>query len=393
MQPVISVTSLLYLLGSIQALFFASILLADARRNAAKLMLAAFLLAFALVTFNDFLVETRYIFLLPHLAGLFLPFLFLLGPCLWFYIRLLTQPRFQLRARHAWHAVPSLACLAAFFPFYVLDAPAKLGALKQSYAISPSQHLSPFELLAFLHTFGYLLVGVILLRQHQRKVRAVYSNVEKRELRWLSNLLIMSGLLWASWVFNVFDGQEWAEQIDALLCSLTIFLLSFFGVRQARVEVELEGLVLANQGASPIAPRAGRKYERSGLSEEQARAYLVKLTTLMEEEKLYRNGELTLAGLAEQLTISPHYLSQLLNDKKGQSFYDYVNAYRVEEVKAGLADPSKGHLSLLGLALEAGFNSKTAFNTVFKKITGLSPSAYRAQHHPARPTKTAAPIG
>ncbi|HLK97295.1 MAG TPA: helix-turn-helix transcriptional regulator [Hymenobacter sp.] len=379
MQPTIDVTSLLYLLGSIQALFFASILLADPRRDAAKTMLATFLLAFALLNFNDFLWFSRYVFLLPPLADLFWPFLFLLGPALWLYVRLLIQPQFRLTARHAWHAVLWLICLASNSPFYLLDAPTKLAALRQAYTTPPlNGHLDPTALLYLLHPFGYLLASAVLLVQHRRRIRAVYSNVEKRDLRWLSNLLVLSGLLWVSSLFSTYYGQEWVRQIDALLFSLAIFLLSFFGIRQSRLE--LEALALTDPAPAPTAPKTGRKYERSGLEEEQASVYLTQLTALMEEEKLYRNGELTLAELAERLAVSPHHLSQLLNERKGLSFYDYVNAYRVEEVKAGLVDSKKGHLSLLGLALEAGFNSKTTFNTVFKKTTGLTPSDYRAQH-------------
>jgi hypothetical protein len=120
MQPTITVTSLLYLLGSIQALFFASILLADTRRDAAKLLLAIFLLAFALLNFNDFLWLSRYVFLLPRIADLFWPFLFLLGPALWLYVRLLIQPHFRLThcpprlARGALVDLPSFQC--SFLP-------------------------------------------------------------------------------------------------------------------------------------------------------------------------------------------------------------------------------------------------------------------------------------
>jgi AraC-like DNA-binding protein len=236
--------------------------------------------------------------------------------------------------------------------------------------------------LVFFHTFGYILASIVRLVQHRRVIRTEYSNVENRDLRWLSNLLILNAVLCVSWIVNTCTGHTWLQWPDALLTILSVFLLSFRGIRQNRVGLEAS-TSMGQQAGFPLELKSSRKYERSGLDDQQAIVYLTQLTKLMEEEKLYQNGELTLTELASRLAISPHHLSQLLNEKKGQSFYDYVNAYRVEEVKANLMDSRKRHLSLLAIALEAGFNSKTAFNTVFKKSTGLSPSEYRNQHQSA----------
>lgn len=97
----------------------------------------------------------------------------------------------------------------------------------------------------------------------------------------------------------------------------------------------------------------------------------------MEREKIYQNPELKLTDLAAHLELSPHYLSQLLNIHVGENFYDFINRRRVEEFKESLNDPTKQHFNLLGLAYEAGFNSKAAFNNAFKKYTGMTPSEFR----------------
>jgi AraC-like DNA-binding protein len=86
---------------------------------------------------------------------------------------------------------------------------------------------------------------------------------------------------------------------------------------------------------------------------------------------------LTLSQLAERVAIPSHHLSQLLNERLGLSFFDYVNRLRVEEVKRLLLDPKKDGQSILDLAFEAGFSSKSSFNSIFKRSTGYSPSAYR----------------
>lgn len=99
----------------------------------------------------------------------------------------------------------------------------------------------------------------------------------------------------------------------------------------------------------------------------------------MEDEKMYRNEGLTLQALAERLSLSTHHLSQLLNQHQQENFYDFINRYRVAEVKQELLNPKKKHLTILALALEAGFRSKAAFNTAFKKHTGSTPTQYKRQ--------------
>ena len=97
----------------------------------------------------------------------------------------------------------------------------------------------------------------------------------------------------------------------------------------------------------------------------------------MEKEKPYLNADLSLPLLATKLQIPPHILSRLINEKFKLNFFDFINSYRVEEVKTKLNSSKFDSLSLLGIALESGFNSKSAFNRVFKKFTGLTPSEYK----------------
>jgi AraC-like DNA-binding protein len=127
----------------------------------------------------------------------------------------------------------------------------------------------------------------------------------------------------------------------------------------------------------------GTGYEKSGLTEAQAEAYEKQLLRLMDEEKPYRNSYLTLQELADELSISAHNLSQVINTRLGKNFYDFVNEYRVEEVKRRLLDPKYRNLKILAIGLDAGFNTKSTFNAFFKKHTGVTPSRYREQSQAA----------
>ena len=120
-----------------------------------------------------------------------------------------------------------------------------------------------------------------------------------------------------------------------------------------------------------------KKYERSGLTNEKSEEYLKQLLDLMETKKPFLECELTLLKLAESLGISSNHLSQIINEKLNQNFYDFVNKYRVENAKNLLIDPAFDSKTIYAIALESGFNSKSAFNTCFKKYTNQTPSEYK----------------
>ncbi len=119
------------------------------------------------------------------------------------------------------------------------------------------------------------------------------------------------------------------------------------------------------------------RYERSGLSDREAAALKNALLSAMDQQRLWRNRDLTLADLAQQLSTTPHKLSDLLNSQLEQSFYDFVNGYRVRYVQRRIEDEDARNLKILALAFDAGFASKSTFNDVFKKHTGRTPSDYR----------------
>jgi len=130
--------------------------------------------------------------------------------------------------------------------------------------------------------------------------------------------------------------------------------------------------------AAPVeTPR--RKYKKTLLAPEEVDRYKEQLTKLMAKEQPFLDPDLSLRQLAGKMDLPPNYLSQLLNEGFDQNFAEYINNYRVETFKAKVTDPDLQHLNLLGLAYESGFNSKTTFNTFFKKATGITPATYRKQ--------------
>ena len=154
------------------------------------------------------------------------------------------------------------------------------------------------------------------------------------------------------------------SQTAGISLYLFIIVLIYFALGQSQLQFAT---------ADSAAP-AG-KYQRSGLRDDSAQYYLNKLATLMTTERCFLESELSLQTLAERLKLSPHHLSQILNDKLQKNFYDYINEQRVEYAKQLLLQqPAK---AIVEIAFDAGYNSKNSFYNAFKRHCDLSPSDYR----------------
>ena len=122
-----------------------------------------------------------------------------------------------------------------------------------------------------------------------------------------------------------------------------------------------------------------QRYRHSGLKEDEAKRLSKELIQYFVSEKPYLNGKLSLSDVAQQLGISVNHLSQVINEQTGMSFFDFVNSYRIEEVKLRLNNSDHENFTLLGIAYDSGFNSKSNFNSIFKKFTGFTPSQFAKQ--------------
>jgi YesN/AraC family two-component response regulator len=130
----------------------------------------------------------------------------------------------------------------------------------------------------------------------------------------------------------------------------------------------------------PVSSVEKHKYEKSPLTYQAKEEILHQLEDIMLKEKLFLNPSLNLGEIAHKLSVVPKYLSQVINEQRRQNFYDFVNNYRIEEAKKILCDPAHNKEKILSVLYDCGFNSKSVFNTVFKKNTGLTPSEFRRKY-------------
>lgn len=381
MQSTVNLFAVLNLLGATQALLLALALVSVKRGNrTANVLLAAFSATASILITWSFLKSMGYVYRFPHLLRLNHPFDFATMPLLYLYVRALTSRRPELKRKDLLHFIPFGLCVLYLLPFYFQSGEYKLSLHN---ALPDVRWYYIRSSLAIPQAIVYLALAGLLVIRYLREHKDKKSSVEATTLFQVKFLVISFMALWVvAFSRYLFDLRYPAYMRYTTLAlpfgaTLIIYVLAYLGLRKS------EALRGADDDAplpEPDAPPA-KKYEKSTLTSERAEVYLTRLLDFMEREKPYKDGDLTLPKLAARLNVSPHHLSQIINERLKQNFFDFVNAYRVEEAKHQLLDVTKSHYTLLAIAEEVGFNSKSAFNAAFKKQTRTTPSDYRKACH------------
>ncbi len=226
----------------------------------------------------------------------------------------------------------------------------------------------------------YCLWDLLLLRKHRQNIVELFSFDEKIDLKWVGYIvysylilfILASFLIFGAVQFQLFPVEN-AFALVGICLSLMLIAFGFYGFRQTAIFSNLEPRNLVEETSFS----GTASYVKSGLTVDKISNLANRLTTQMETEKPFLNEDLSLSILAEQSQISQSHLSQIINQHFQRNFYDFVNQYRVEEAKKKLSSPEFDHLSILGIAFECGFKSKSSFNRYFKKYTGSSPSEFK----------------
>ena len=375
------------LLGAAHGVFLALALLTVESGNRVALRLLAFLtLTFAIDLAVNYLSVAGHLVQFPRLRFVESVAAFLYGPLLYFYVVALTSSQpWRLSWKYWLHFLPFVASIILLIPYLRLSNESLVGLIYSGADVGSELGgwaigMSIVDLLPRVLIGAYLLLGFRRLALHGRHIREKFSLIEHISLIWLRNLLIAIGVLWILYAIALaFGGHGPVENLLNVAIVVVVYTLGYMGLRQPAIFTQLDQNTQSVSGA--VEHTADKpKYERSALDPELSAALLVELEALMSTERPYLDAKLTLAELAGQLGISTNYLSQIINQQTGSNFFDYVNSHRVQEAKQVLADPEKSRLGVLTIAMDAGFNSKSAFYTAFKHHTHMTPSQFRRQN-------------
>ena len=374
------------LVGAIQAIFFTILVLSKKGKSISDKILALWLSVFAIhLSFVYFAFKSGYVFYTEY--G-YIPsgILVVYYSVMYVYTLSLVSKENTFNLKWLFHLIPIGIFYIIIIPLAKQSYQEKVNSI--THPLTDYYQLLVFSILIFLVT-GYIIAILRLLRKHQISIRKVFSYKENISLNWLRILTFMLIVLWL--VLSVFIAYFYYLDTtnsvitpkDQMILDLEgqtafvvfVFLLGFFGIRQQVIY----STPMPEKETLPTVSNinvANKRYKKSGLKKEDSVVYLKELLHYMEQERPYLNGKLSLKEVAEKMNLSTNHLSQVINENLEKNFFDFVNGYRVDLVKQKMTDPSNKNYTTLSLAYDCGFNSKSSFNSIFKKHTGLTPTEF-----------------
>lgn len=361
---------------------FLAFLVATVRRDAnatANRWLGIFLLLVGLLILDDSLLAYGVYNDHPKLIGLFTLTIFALAPLLYLTVSQFVAVERRFRHRDLWHFLPFGSFLLLSLPFLFSSDEVKLRELKVIEAPLDLPGKVILSLMMF-QIVVYQFFSFRKLRRFRNRLDNITASPTSVSLSWLRYFLWSVLGMTVTWFIELFLLPTPTTQAGwySLAYLAGIYILGYVALRQKEVypysgkDAEAVGAIMEEAETAPITRKPLFSNEKLDL----LKAYLLQK---METDKPYLEPELNLPMFARQMGLSVHEMSELINKGFGENFAQFVNRYRVEESKRLLLSEKHAHLNMVGIAFEAGFNSKTAFNTVFKKMTGVSPTAFRGK--------------
>jgi len=301
---------------------------------------------------------------------------FTYGPLLFLYVRFMTHPQKKFNWLALLHLLP-------FFVFFAVSVILREVPLLKDlrHFFKPDRFISlriVYSTCFFFSVSVYSILAFIDIRRHQTKLKDLVSYTSNIiTLNWLKILSISFYvaflILFILGGLNMIGNFIPFDPYFVVFAFITLFtfVYSFYGIKQPVIFGDAVKITNGEEKKEP------ERYSKSGLKEKQAELYLNKLITFVENDKPYLNRDLSIQDLADMTGIPRHHITQVLNENHKKNFFTFINEYRVKEVISRFGDPKNNNFTILGIAFDSGFNSKTTFNSFFKSQTGLTPSEYR----------------
>ena len=342
-------------------------------------ILGFILTAYSIAFLCRYLVLTES-FLCPYLPLFFLPFIFLFGPAVYFYFRASLFGRsVEYSEIRKLLILPLLAemifaGLLFYFPeFRDVKAVVNQKGAVEIFSIS-------FICTGIVHCSYFLRKAHKETERYRSEFEENYSSDELSSLFWLKifmvfnvGMIIMYLLL--AGLLHLGLSRIPVSPLEGVLNMLLIYLILYYMIFNPKVFAIIE----KEEPEAVPAPKTEKKYSKQAVSEEDRKNYISRIRIFMEKEKPYLDDEISLSDLSESIGIPKHHFSMTVNSELNMNFFQFISFYRVKEAERLLTNPEYSEYTILRIALDSGFQSKSAFNKAFKQFTGLTPAEYRQQ--------------
>ena len=371
-------------IGFIQAFFFAMLALTKRNKEVADYILALLFLTLCYQLGVNYVMFSDNIYDFPHLIGTSEPLSFLYGPLLFFFIKNYISEKHVFKPKYLLHFVPFLADhIFNLFHFYFETGQQKIDDFNSIVIGKPDFQLSISLILRSISPIVYCIWSIYVLKIHRKNLKKLYSfTSDKLKIEWLwyltwSMMIVGTSAMILNFIIVFFDVADWVElrKMVLVIGAFWVFFLGYYSVKKTPFyrSFHVDGLDTLELDAMTEQPE---KYEKTRLKEDEIPILKKKVLDYLDESKPYLNKNLTIGEMADSIEIPAYQLSQLINDQLGQSFFEFINSYRVKDVKVRFFDSKFSNLTLLGIAMECGFNSKASFNRIFKQLTNQTPTEY-----------------
>jgi AraC-like DNA-binding protein len=362
------------LVGLSLSFFFVTILLLKRDKHLKDFLLIGFFMCIGCELLYRFLLFGNSYYYHSRFVLLDIVYWAVFGPILLYYIKSVIVRRLRFKLTDLLNLLPLIISLATVSDYFFNKS------FYNSFSHFYNLQTGIFKIGLNVWEFSspvYLVYATVILIKHKRNIKNYFSNIERKELNWLFLLTIgftaFIYITYSLWIFSDFLPLSLSLKILTVVLSGYVFVLGVYGYRQESIFLEMASKSDENNQTDS----KRRSYQKTFLDPDERELINQKLMNLMQQEKPYLESEITISDLASRIGISVYKLSRVINEDHNHNFFDFINTYRVNEVKHLLTSSKTNSSKIESIAYDCGFNSKSSFYSIFKKHTHLTPTEFK----------------
>jgi AraC-like DNA-binding protein len=371
--------AVIFISFSVIAAFMTVILIEKKNKKLTDIILAAWFFAGFTHAILYYLFVSGISFLHTAFLGADLPLVLVHGPFLYIYVCATINNLPKRKYLLLLHFIPAVLLYLYQIPFFTSDPEAKIQYIRSIGTVFDWYSLIKFWLIIISGIY-YISKSALILRRQIKKAGTNRSQRNDTEIRWIKYSVIQMILIWMSILLLDATQPEKVHIAGFFLTGVTaiffIVFMSYFGLTRTNIYICKDRIPerISEKNSRDNNPLV--RYRKSGLKNGAASDIEKRIISFMETEKPYLKNDITLSEIAKAIGISQNHLSQVINERMNCSFWDFINTYRIAEFKSTIGKIKNKQETILSLAFRCGFNSKSSFNTIFKKAEGISPREF-----------------